>query len=87
MFLYPNNSAKHYKWENKRESIPLSNSRYEKEGKKTGRQEYKNESKPQGMLLGKDRRRKGRVPSVKGIWKMLLKYLINKKTRSMDLKT
>lgn len=48
--------------EKKKESIPLSNPRYEKEEKKKGRQEYKNEGKPQGMLLGGDGRRKGRVP-------------------------
>lgn len=48
----------------KKESIPLSNPRYEKKEKnpKIGRQEYKNEGKPQGMLLGEDGKRYGGVP-------------------------
>lgn len=62
-FLYPNYSAKQNKWEKSKVSLLATpGMRKRKKNPKTGRQEYKNEGKPQGMLLGEDGKRYGRVP-------------------------
>lgn len=58
-FLYPNYSAKQNKWEKREVSLLATpGMRKRKKNPKTGRQECKNEGKPQGMLLGEDKEEK-----------------------------
>lgn len=63
MFLYPNYSAKQNKWEKRKVSLLATpGMRKRKTKMKIGRQKSKDEGKPQGMQLGEDGKRKGRVP-------------------------